>query len=98
MSFEVPGSAGSPVTVKTKYDNYIGGKWVAPVDGQYFDNISPANGQSFTQVARSNEKDIDLAIDAGHAARAAWLSSAHSGPALASSPWSSGVGATESFS
>jgi aldehyde dehydrogenase len=72
MSFEVPGSAGSPVTVKTKYDNYIGGKWVAPVDGQYFDNISPANGQSFTQVARSNEKDIELAIDAGHAARAAW--------------------------
>jgi aldehyde dehydrogenase len=72
MSFKVPGSAGSPVTVKTKYDNYIGGKWVAPVDGQYFDNISPANGQSFTQVARSNEKDIDLAIDAAHAAREAW--------------------------
>jgi aldehyde dehydrogenase len=42
------------------------------VDGQYFDNISPINGQSFTQVARSNAKDIELALDAAHAARVAW--------------------------
>src|ERR1039458_5345283 len=56
MSFEALGPAGSPV----------------PVKSQYFDNLPPANGQSFTQVARSNEKDIELAIDAGHAARAAW--------------------------
>jgi aldehyde dehydrogenase len=72
MVFEAPGTAKSPVTVNAKYDNYIGGKWVAPVDGQYFDNISPVNGQVFTQIARSNAKDIELALDAAHAARAAW--------------------------
>lgn len=72
MRYEVPGTPGSPVSVNAKYDNYIGGKWVAPVDGQYFDNISPANGQAFTQIARSNAKDIELALDAAHAARVNW--------------------------
>ncbi|ROH88129.1 aldehyde dehydrogenase family protein [Pseudomethylobacillus aquaticus] len=57
---------------KAKYDNYINGKWVAPVDGQYFDNISPVDGEVFCQIARSNEKDINLALDAAHAAREAW--------------------------
>ena len=72
MAYEAPGTGASPVAVNEKYDNYIGGKWVAPVDGQYFDNISPVNGLAFTQVARSNAKDIELALDAAHAARAAW--------------------------
>ncbi|MDH2902795.1 MAG: aldehyde dehydrogenase family protein [Actinomycetota bacterium] len=72
MRYQVPGTPGSPVSVNATYDNYIGGRWVAPVDGQYFDNISPINGQSFTQVARSNAKDIELALDAAHAARVAW--------------------------
>ena len=72
MAFEAPGSANSLVSVKAKYDNYIGGSWVAPVDGQYFDNISPINGLVFTQIARSNAKDVELALDAAHAARAAW--------------------------
>ncbi len=72
MRYEVPGTPGSPVSVNTKYDNYIGGKWVAPVDGQYFDDIAPINGQPFTQVARSNAKDIELALDAAHAARSSW--------------------------
>lgn len=57
---------------KARYDNFIGGKWVAPVDGQYFDNISPIDGKAFTQVARSNHKDIELALDAAHAAFPAW--------------------------
>ena len=48
---------------KEKYDNYINGKWVKPVDGQYFENITPLSGQPFCEVARSNEKDINLALD-----------------------------------
>ncbi len=57
---------------KAKYENYIGGKWVAPVDGKYFDNVSPLTGKTFCQVARSNEKDVNLALDAAHAAKDAW--------------------------
>ncbi|NNN00725.1 MAG: aldehyde dehydrogenase family protein [Acidimicrobiaceae bacterium] len=72
MIFDPPGTGTSPVTVNAKYDNYIGGKWVAPVDGQYFENISPANGRAFTSIARSNAKDVELALDAAHAARASW--------------------------
>ena len=57
---------------KEKYGNYIGGKWVDPVDGQYFDNITPVNGSVLCQIPRSNEKDIELALDAAHAAKDAW--------------------------
>jgi len=57
---------------KAKYGNYIGGKWVAPIDGAYFDNISPINGMAFTAIPRSNAKDIEAALDAAHAARRAW--------------------------
>jgi aldehyde dehydrogenase len=59
-------------TFKARYDNFIGGKWVAPVDGAYFDNISPIDGKAFTQVARSNHKDVELALDAAHKAFPAW--------------------------
>jgi aldehyde dehydrogenase len=57
---------------KAKYDNYIGGKFVPPVDGKYFENISPVTGKVFCEVARSNEKDINLALDAAHAAKDGW--------------------------
>ncbi|KAF1019905.1 MAG: Acetaldehyde dehydrogenase 2 [Paracidovorax wautersii] len=57
---------------KKQYGNYIGGQWVPPVDGQYFDNVSPIDGQVFTSVPRSNDKDIELALDAAHKARRAW--------------------------
>ena len=57
---------------KEKYGNFIGGKFVEPVDGQYFDNITPVNGSVLCQVARSNAKDIELALDAAHAAKDAW--------------------------
>ncbi len=55
-----------------RYDNYIGGKWVAPVDGNYFENISPVDGNVMAKVAQSNDKDIDLAIEAAWAAFPAW--------------------------
>ena len=63
---------GVAIPYKAKYDNYIGGKWVAPVDGKYFDNVSPLTGKTFCQIARSNEKDVNLALDAAHAAKDAW--------------------------
>jgi aldehyde dehydrogenase len=57
---------------KPQYQNFIGGEWVAPVNGQYFDNLSPVDGQAFTQVARSDNDDINLALDAAEAAKTEW--------------------------
>ena len=72
MTFPNPGEAGSPVTFKSRYDNYIGGQWVAPAKGEYFANVTQVPGEVFCQVARSSAEDIDLALDAAHAAREAW--------------------------
>lgn len=55
-----------------RYDNFIGGKFVAPVKGEYFENISPVIGQAFCEVARSTAEDVELALDAAHAAKVAW--------------------------
>jgi len=55
-----------------RYDNFIGGKFVAPVKGEYFENISPVIGQAFCEVARSTAEDVELALDAAHAAKKAW--------------------------
>ena len=55
-----------------KYDNFIGGKFVPPVKGEYFDNISPIDGKPFTKVARSSKEDIELAIDAAEEAFKTW--------------------------
>ncbi|GLR68428.1 aldehyde dehydrogenase [Acidocella aquatica] len=68
----LPGSAVSGFAFKPRYDNFIGGKFTAPLAGQYFDNVSPITGQVFTQAARSTEADINLALDAAHAAAEAW--------------------------
>ena len=59
-------------TLKSEYGNYIGGKFVAPVDGHYFDVTTPTDGTVITKVARSNNKDVELALDAAHAAYATW--------------------------
>lgn len=60
------------ISLKNSYDNFIGGKWVPPVRGQYFDNPSPITGERFCEVARSTAEDIELALDAAHAAKDAW--------------------------
>ena len=72
MQYQNPNTEGAVIDFKPTYDNYIGGQWTPPVEGQYFDNISPVNGKPFCQVARSSAADIDLALDAAHAAKAAW--------------------------
>ncbi|MEN0048790.1 MAG: aldehyde dehydrogenase family protein [Bacteroidota bacterium] len=61
---------------KDQYENYIGGKWTAPTNGQYFDNVSPVDGNSFTRIPRSTKEDIDKAIDAAWAAAPEWNNSA----------------------
>lgn len=72
MGLETLNNLGVKHPFKAKYDNYIGGKFVPPVDGKYFENISPVTGKVFCEVARSNEKDINLALDAAHAAKDGW--------------------------
>ncbi|MGJ8531190.1 MAG: acetaldehyde dehydrogenase ExaC [Alphaproteobacteria bacterium] len=57
---------------KKKYGNFINGKFVDPIDGKYFDNTTPVNGKVLCQIARSNAKDIEAALDAAHAAKDAW--------------------------
>ena len=73
-----PGTEGSIVTYRDRYDNYIGGEWVAPADGEYMDNITPITGEVFCQVARGKEADINLAIDAAEKAFETW---GHTSPA-----------------
>ncbi|QNK62173.1 aldehyde dehydrogenase [Pedobacter sp. PAMC26386] len=60
---------------KSHYDNFIGGKFVPPVKGIYFDNISPVDGKAFTKAARSSKEDVDLALDAAHKAFKSWSKS-----------------------
>ena len=57
---------------KLKYDNFIGGAFVPPKNGRYFDNVTPITGAVINQIARSDAEDINLALDAAHAAKTAW--------------------------
>lgn len=72
MSYAKPGTEGSVVEFATRYDNFIGGAWTAPVEGRYFENPSPVDGQTFCEVARSSAADIELALDAAHQAADTW--------------------------
>ncbi|MBN0986706.1 acetaldehyde dehydrogenase ExaC [Amphritea pacifica] len=72
MIYAQPGTEGSVVSFKERYANYIGGEWVAPVKGQYFQNTTPVTGEAFCEIPRSTEEDINLALDAAHAAKDAW--------------------------
>ena len=67
-----PGAEGSVMTFESRYENYIGGQWVAPTAGRYFENASPVNGLPFCEIPRSDETDIEKALDAAHAAAPAW--------------------------
>ncbi|MGZ4302501.1 MAG: acetaldehyde dehydrogenase ExaC [Gaiellaceae bacterium] len=71
-TYPVPGTYGSPVELKARYENFIGGHWVAPINGEYSENVTPATGEPFTEVPRSSAEDIELALDAAHAAKDEW--------------------------
>ncbi len=72
MSLDILKGLGVKIPYKAKYDNFIGGKWVAPVKGEYFDVITPITGKAYTQAARSSAEDVELALDAAHAAAEKW--------------------------
>jgi len=72
MIYAKPGTPDSVISFKSRYENFIGGEWVAPVKGEYFNNITPVTGEVICEVPRSTEADIELALDAAHAARDAW--------------------------
>ena len=72
MLYAAPGAAGAKISFKPRYDNFINGQFVAPVEGRYFDVITPISGKVYTQAARSGEADIERALDAAHAAAARW--------------------------
>ncbi|ROZ62123.1 aldehyde dehydrogenase [Ramlibacter sp. WS9] len=72
MLYANPNTPGATVAFKPAYDNFIGGKFVPPLKGQYFDVITPISGKVYTKAARSGPEDIELALDAAHAAADAW--------------------------
>ncbi len=72
MIYAQPNTSGAPLQFKAKYDNFIGGKFVAPTKGVYFDVVTPITGKPYTQAARSSAEDIELALDAAHAAADRW--------------------------
>ena len=72
MLHQVIETLNSRVALRPRYENFIGGKWVAPVAGGYFDNVSPITGKTVCQIARSQAADIELALDAAHKAKDAW--------------------------
>ncbi len=72
MLYARPGSEGSIFSFQTRYENYVGGLWQAPLAGEYFDNVTPVTGEAFCEVARSTSADLEVALDAAHGAADAW--------------------------
>ncbi len=71
-TFAAPGESDSPVGLRDRYENFIGGEWVAPTTGEYRENLTPSTGEAFCEIAYSGARDIELALDAAHAAKDAW--------------------------
>ncbi len=72
MIYAQPHTPGAPLAHKSQYDNFIGGRFVPPLKGQYFEVLTPITGKPYTRAARSGAEDIELALDAAHAAAPAW--------------------------
>ena len=70
--YEAPGRSGSPVELKDRYENFIGGEWVPPSTHEYRENVTPSTGEPFCEIAHSGPDDIELALDAAHAAKDGW--------------------------
>ena len=71
-AYAAPGTTGSPVQVKERYENFIGGHWIPPTTGEYRDDVTPSTGEPFCEIAHSGAADIELALDAAHAAKDEW--------------------------
>ena len=72
MKYVPPGQPGSIVSVEPRYENFIGGKWIAPTHGKYRVDLTPATARPITEVADSTPEDVELALDAAHAAKESW--------------------------
>ncbi|QDV05395.1 EPTC-inducible aldehyde dehydrogenase [Planctomycetes bacterium Poly30] len=72
MTYAAPNTEGSIVQFKSRYENFIGGEWVAPKKGQYFENITPVTGKPFCEIPRSTGEDVEMAVEAAHKAFATW--------------------------
>ncbi len=72
MKYVPPGQPGSIVSVEPRYENFIGGKWIAPTHGRYRVDLTPATARPITEVAESTPEDVELALDAAHAAKESW--------------------------
>ena len=72
MSYVLPGQPGALHQYQAQYDNYIGGQWVPPANGEYFEVVTPITGQTYTRAARGTAADIEKALDTAHAAADAW--------------------------
>ncbi|WP_327378272.1 aldehyde dehydrogenase [Streptomyces sp. NBC_01216] len=70
--YAAPGTEGAIMSYQARYDHWIGGEFVAPVRGGYFENPSPVDGRPFTEIARGTAEDVERALDAAHAAAPAW--------------------------
>ena len=71
-AYAAPGEPGSLVELRERYENFIGGHWIAPTTGEYRENLTPSTGEPFCEVAHSGAEDIELALDAAHAAKDEW--------------------------
>lgn len=72
MKYANPNTEGALVQFKERYDNFIGGEYRPPANGQYFKNVSPVTGGVFCEIARSTKEDVEAALDAAHAGKDAW--------------------------
>jgi aldehyde dehydrogenase len=72
MRYSAPGTPGSVFDLAPSYENFIGGKWLAPTEGRYRVDLTPATGAAITKVPDSTPADIELALDAAHSAKDAW--------------------------
>jgi aldehyde dehydrogenase len=70
--YAFPNTDSSITNFKSRYENFIGGEWLPPVEGNYFENVTPVTGQTFCEIPRSTGKDIEMALDAAHSAKDAW--------------------------
>lgn len=70
--YAAPGTEGAIVSYQSRYDHFIGGEYVPPARGQYFENPSPVNGLPFTEIARGTADDVERALDAAHEAAPGW--------------------------
>ncbi len=83
MRYERPNQPGSKLRYQSRYDNFIGGEFVKPRKGNYYENLSPVTGKPFCDIPRSTSEDVELALDAAHGARRAWAKTSVADRALA---------------